>query len=269
MSFNQHMAEFGGLPVVDFLSQDTTEEDDLPKLNGPIGFDHHTKATAAAKTDPGAYAWRLRVVSFEPEEEFAPYFTRFLAEVDTAPITALVLGITASSETEPCYLEARDLLIEHRDRFPNLRSLFLGDVVFEECEVSWLSQTDLGPLLTAFPGLVELGSRGTGEGYRNPKLPVPSDTALHLRLPEHRSLQRLIVQGGGLPALVCRELDAARLPSLEHLELWLGVDEYGGDSSPPTSPEPSPQRPSPACAPSACATPSTPTTGWPPWPRPP
>ncbi len=182
--------------------------------------------------DPGAYAWRLRVVSMAPEERFAPYFDRFLASVDTEPITALVVGITECSAEEPGFWKARDLLVEHRDRFPNLRSLFFGDVVSEECEVSWLGQTGLGPLLGAFPHLTELASRGTGDHHSRPDRPVPSETVLHLLLPEHRALRSLTVQGGGLPGRVCRELDTARLPTLEHLELWLGAAEFGGDSVP-------------------------------------
>lgn len=231
MPFMQNLAEFGGLPVAEFLATDM-DGVEAPGFSDPPRFAEHERRQEAAKVDPGAYAWRLRVVSFEPEEEFGPYFDRFLSEVDTEPITALVIGITESMDTEPGYREARDLLVEHRDRFPNLRSLFLGDVVGEECEVSWMGQTDLGPLLGAFPDLTELAARGTGDHPSQPGLPVPGETALHLLLPEHPALRSLTVQGGGLPGLVCRELDATRLPALEHLELWLGVAEYGGDSNP-------------------------------------
>jgi hypothetical protein len=227
----QNLAEFGGLPVVDFLALDM-DGFEFPGVSDPSQLAGHVEQQEAAKSDPGAYAWRLRIVSFDPQEQFTPYFDRFLTAVDTEPITALVIGITECSSEEPGFWEARDLLVEHRDRFPNLRSLFLGDVVGEECEVSWMSQTDLGPLLGAFPDLTELAARGTGDHHSRPDRPVPSETALHLLLPEHRALRSLTVQGGGLPGLVCRELDTTRLPALEHLELWLGAAEYGGDSIP-------------------------------------
>lgn len=217
MAFSEHLPEFGGLPVVDFPSPGVA-----PVLAGQD----------LAQVRTAEHAWRLRVAARGMNEEFGPYFARFLDEADTESIRALVIGNTDPSDEKPCYREARDLLVEHRDRFPNLRSLFPGDVTFEECEVSWMGQTALGPLLEAFPDLTELASRGVGEHPNFADGPVPHDTALHLLLPEHHSLRRLVVQSGGLPGRVCRELDTAHLRSLEHLELWLGRKHYKGDSVP-------------------------------------
>src|SRR5262249_57801527 len=44
-------------------------------------------------------------------------------------------------------------------------------------------------------------------------------------------LKSLIIQSGGLGANVVREVAAADLPELEHLELWLGEENYGGDAT--------------------------------------
>lgn len=39
------------------------------------------------------------------------------------------------------------------------------------------------------------------------------------------------METGGLPAEVVRGIAGSDLPALENLELWLGTDEYGGDST--------------------------------------
>jgi hypothetical protein len=44
-------------------------------------------------------------------------------------------------------------------------------------------------------------------------------------------LTSLILQSGGLPVDVVREVCSAHLPNLEHLELWLGSDNYGGNAT--------------------------------------
>src|SRR5207249_2377581 len=47
----------------------------------------------------------------------------------------------------------------------------------------------------------------------------------------HPRLKSLILQSGGLPGSVVRAVAAAELPELEHLELWLGEDQYGGSAT--------------------------------------
>src|SRR5262249_2977768 len=48
---------------------------------------------------------------------------------------------------------------------------------------------------------------------------------------QHDHLKELVVQAGGLPPSVIHEVGAAKLPNLEHLELWLGEPNYGGDAT--------------------------------------
>jgi hypothetical protein len=38
-----------------------------------------------------------------------------------------------------------------------------------------------------------------------------------------------VIETGGLPAVVVRQVAAAELPELTHLELWLGDSNYGAD----------------------------------------
>jgi len=77
--------------------------------------------------------------------------------------------------------------------FQRLTAIFLGDITFEEQEISWIQQTDVSLLLAAYPRLEELRVRG--------------GTALALERPDHATLRKLVIEAGGtlvmdLPELV-------------------------------------------------------------------
>ncbi|OMF34691.1 hypothetical protein BK133_11820 [Paenibacillus sp. FSL H8-0548] len=108
-----------------------------------------------------------------------------------------------------------DTLISHKDSFPSLKKLFIGDMTFEECEVSWINQTNLAPLLAAFPNLQSLSIKGSQD--------------LSLQPLVHEKLEELVVICGGLPKSVLEEITSASLPELKRLELYLGVEDYGFD----------------------------------------
>ena len=108
-------------------------------------------------------------------------------------------------------------LIASASKLTSLRGLFVGDIVQEESEISWLHQSDYGPLLHALPQLEELMVRG-GNGLRFTKL-------------KHAGLRTLTVQSGGLSSQTVCDVVSADLPALRTLTLWLGVDEYGGNST--------------------------------------
>lgn len=110
-----------------------------------------------------------------------------------------------------------EALVGARDRLPNLTALFFGDIRQEESEISWIQQADVSPLFKAYPKLEVFGVRGN-EG-------------LTLGALKHDCLKELAIETGGLSGDVVREVAAADLPQLEHLELWLGTDNYGGDAT--------------------------------------
>ncbi|MCP4153668.1 MAG: hypothetical protein GY757_38420, partial [bacterium] len=99
--------------------------------------------------------------------------------------------------------------------FPNLKSVYIGDMNYEECEISWIQQSDMTPLLEAYPGLEELRIKGS-EGLQFSKL-------------NHGALKSIIIECGGLGKDVLKTIAGATLPALEHLELYLGVEHYGFD----------------------------------------
>ncbi|MFE4831672.1 STM4015 family protein [Streptomyces sp. NPDC056672] len=190
MTISGHLQELHGLPAFDFPAADAKAE--LPA--------------------PGSVAWRISVDSYEAEEQWEAAFARFTEAVDTTRVGALIVGSWSDayeSGPEPV-IEA---LVAARDRLPALRALFLADIVGEECEISWINQGLVTPLLDAFPELVEFGVRG-GQELRFPAV-------------RHERLRSLTIETGGLNADVVRGVGASELPALEHLDLWLGVSEYG------------------------------------------
>lgn len=108
-------------------------------------------------------------------------------------------------------------MISNKDSFPQLRNLFIGDMGFEDCEVSWIVQTDLTPVLKAFPKLQSFTIKGS--------------TGLTLPDLRHNALEELVIICGGLPQEVIQQIRDAHLPELKKLELYLGVDQYGFDGS--------------------------------------
>ncbi|MFC9089866.1 STM4015 family protein [Nocardiopsis dassonvillei] len=207
------LTEFAGLPVVEFPSSGTWEER-LERI----------RERGGDPRDPAATAWRLRTSEHlrrPPEDKGTDYLARFLSEVDSERVTALVIGEWGYASDGGLY-QAANLLVEHADALPNLRSVFFGDITFDECELSWISQPDLAPLVAAFPRLEELTVKGA-DGMEG---------QLGLHVPSHEALRSLTLESGGLPARVVREVASSGLPALEHLELWLGVWDYGGDTYP-------------------------------------
>lgn len=168
-----------------------------------------------AEPAPGArVAWAVR--TGYDGEPFSEVFDRFLKTVDTTAITHLVFGYWGAGY-ETSSAEPLRLLVAAAPRLPALKAVFFGDIVMEEDEISWITQCDITPLLRAYPGLERLDVRG-GNGL---ELSPLSSTALKV----------LRFESGGLPAAVVRAIGASDLPNLQALELWLGVQDYGGDAT--------------------------------------
>ncbi|MER5839990.1 STM4015 family protein [Streptomyces prasinus] len=190
-----HLTQFYGLPVLTF-----------PQASSP----------APLPDDPASVAWRMESNFYTGNEALNDYWDRFTGTVPLEKVRALVFGATWYDE-DGVPDEVIDMLVESSPRLTALEALFLGDVHFEECEISWMGQSDLAPLLEAYPRLRELGVRG-GKGLGFPVV-------------RHEGLRTLRFETGGLPARVTRNVAASDLPSLEYLELWLGDEYYGCDTT--------------------------------------
>lgn len=190
------LTTFHGLPVFSFAYGD-------PAQLEPGGVPE----------DIEAWAWHVGADDFEGAdgEEIWPLF---LDAVDTTRVKALALAAWYSDEAGTGWEEYTAALLAAADRFPNLEALFVGDVSSEMSEVSWIEQADPGPLLAAFPDLVEFGMRGASSLQMQPLV--------------HDRLRELTLQTGGLPPAVVRAVGASKLPALTGLDLYLGTSAYEG-----------------------------------------
>ena len=108
-----------------------------------------------------------------------------------------------------------DMFIENADKFSHIESLFLGDMDSESCEVSWIVQGDYSKLWAALPNLKSLTIKG--------------NTDLELGDINHQNLQSFEIICGGLGSGEIESIAKAKLPNLQSLKLYLGVEDYGFD----------------------------------------
>lgn len=151
---------------------------------------------------------------YESKESQQELLNDFLGKVDPATLEALLIGAwsEAQDDSPRGYLDA---LIARRAELPALKALFIGDMTYEDCEISWIIQTGYNDLLDAFPELHVLRVRGS--------------TQLQLKPFTHNVLQSLSIETGGLPSEIVKAIAASDLPALNYLELWLGDENYGFD----------------------------------------
>lgn len=164
--------------------------------------------------DPAQSVTRLSVNPYDDDLAFDEYFAKFMeAAAEHLPhMDSLIIGVWGESYEVNSSLPI-GLLCQQSERFPALRSLFIGDMELEECEVSWIQQSDISPLYSAFPKLEYLKIRG-GEH-------------LSLGTVMHNRLQKIVIETGGINSEVLEQARLANIPELTHLELWLGDDNYG------------------------------------------
>ncbi|MFE6051292.1 STM4015 family protein [Kitasatospora sp. NPDC056446] len=210
MTVNDHIEQFHGLPVFDFVGA-------LEEAGGQDG------PAALGLPDAAAAAWRINL-DYDSESTFAERWQQFLDTVDTERVTAVVIGQWAPDEPDS-FREPMEAVVAAAGRLPALRALFVGDITFEQCEISWIQQCDITPLLTAFPQLTELVVRGASEDWDD------KGGGLALKPLRHEALKALRFEAGGLPGSVVRSVAGCDFPALERLELWLGVENYGGTST--------------------------------------
>jgi hypothetical protein len=168
-------------------------------------------------SDPVGTAYVLRVEWDEINVDITKNLELLLQDPQANQLEALVIGPWTQEMYECSSSIVVNALVAAKDQLTSLKAVFLGDITEYESEISWINQSDMSPLLAAYPNLEVLQVRG-GEGL--------AFNSLH-----HEQLKTLIVETGGLSRNTIAQIFAGNLPALEHLELWLGSDYYGGDSS--------------------------------------
>lgn len=139
-----------------------------------------------------------------------------LADKDFPDLTELVIGCWGNPWEESCQ-EVINGIVANAGSFSHIEKLFLGDMDFEECEVSWIMQGNYSALWAAMPQLKELTVKGS--------------TDLELGEICHENLESLTIICGGLSKSVMKSIQNASLPNLKKLLLYIGIEDYGFDGN--------------------------------------
>lgn len=139
-----------------------------------------------------------------------------LADPDFLSLTELIVGDWGNAWEDSCQ-PILDGIVAHAGQFSHIQSLFIGDMDFEECEVSWIMQGNFSGLWAALPNLRSLTVKGSMDL-------VLGDIC-------HEGLEELAIICGGLGSDVIRSVQNAKLPNLKKLLLYIGIDDYGFDGN--------------------------------------
>jgi hypothetical protein len=183
----EHKTDFAGFPVLDWQPGQSLPDKALPRL----------------------------ILDYDSDGKWSDLLAELLQMPGADQLIGLVVGNWQGSEFGISSEPVVEALVVAGERLPDLKVLFIGDITYEENELSWIEQGDISPLFAAFPNLEWLGVRG-GNG-------------LVLGMPRHEKLKGLVIETGGMPGAVFQSVVRAQLPQLEHLELWLGEENYGAE----------------------------------------
>lgn len=172
------------------------------------------------ETEKRSGKYRKVYLTYDEQDDEGVDLVKKLEKLVTSGDSKEISFLSIGAWAEPWDIGCDDVvayLADHKDDFPKVTGLFIGDMTFEECEISWIILCDLAPLLAAYPNLEEFYIRGS--------------SSLELRGLNHANLKKLVIECGGLPKKVLDQIASAKLPNLEHLELYLGDDYYGFDGA--------------------------------------
>ncbi|MEH1940445.1 MAG: STM4015 family protein [Nostoc sp.] len=166
--------------------------------------------------EPVNNAYAIRCEHDDEEEEDLPTkFNRLIQKPNAEKLEALIFGLWGEAYGRDSS-SIVEVLVDAKQGLNNLKAVFIGDIAPDECEISWIRQSDISPILKAYPKLEILQVRG-GDGLQfSPPI-------------RHNHLKALIVETGGLSRDTVAQICQMNLPALEHLELWFGSEDYGGN----------------------------------------
>lgn len=179
------------------------------KLTQWMGFPVKNWKPADGQPD---YANTIYRLAYDWDEEISHDVSlpQFLTGDGVEETLGLCLG--TNDESADSFGDSVVKLVDNKDSLPKLRALFLGEMEQEDSEISWIEQGDITTVINAFPLLEDLRVRGGSITWAGS---------------EHSHLKKLVVETGGLPAEALAGILSSKFPELEHLEIWLGTDEYG------------------------------------------
>jgi len=192
MTIYQNIAEFAGKNVVEY-QKDSSFDPETQAVRVSVGYD---------EAEDGVTLLSL--------------MTELSTNSQASDITHLIIGTWEEAfETTP--KETVTFLTENPELFPALSCVFFGEMTSEENEMSWIYQVDYQDFLKSYPKLEHFQARGG------------NDLKLSGMKSEH--LKTLIIETGGMDESILQNIIESELPNLEHLELWLGEDDYGWSGS--------------------------------------
>jgi len=138
---------------------------------------------------------------------------QILDDPDLPEIDSIIIGVWDEEIWDSNPNAILEMIVNNKEQFMHVKSLFVGDMTYEENEISWIKQGDYEELLKALPNLQSLKIKGADE--------------LQLGKINHVNLEELEIMCGGLPGSVVADIKSAELPSLKKLVLYAGVEDYG------------------------------------------
>lgn len=195
MAIGYHLAEFNGKPVEQY--------------DPAVGIE-----------TPESVCYRVGLTYDQYDVEGASIINAldsFAAHPNVSKVTELVIGLWTFEPYEEGPGEVLAKIVEIAPKMPNLTALMFGDITYEESEISWIENGNVAPIVHAFPKLLEFRVRG-GNNLSLDKL-------------AHDTLEKLVIEAGGLAATTINDAVRAKCPELKHFEIWLGVEDYGFDGS--------------------------------------
>ena len=188
-----------------------------PYVHGNLaGFKVKKYAPKAKLADLNSTAYKFQL-DYDDDAKYVDLLAQYTDSPGAAETQAIVLGAWEDCSGGTNSEAIVEFLVSSSAKLPKLRAIYFGDIEQEECEISWINQSDMSPLFLAYPKLQHFIVRG--------------GTELTLGSIKHKALKSLVVETGGLPAGVIRDIGTSDLPELEYLELWLGSANYGGDAT--------------------------------------
>lgn len=157
--------------------------------------------------------YRLRV-DYDDDNDLMYKLDAWANDPKVGDVTSLIIGMWYPDVAEDSD-QFVSKLIEIAPKMPNLTGLVWGDIDYEESEISWIENTDMGNLMMAFPKLEYFKVRGgNGLGFTGLK---------------HDKLKKFKIETGGLGSDAIADIINAELPNLEVLNIWFGSEYYGFD----------------------------------------
>ncbi len=155
----------------------------------------------------------------ENERTAATLFNEIINDKELQDFATVIIGcwgIVGTEDVQPIIDGIVDSeIVKKQGKFSHIKNLFIGDIGRDDGEPSWIIQGDYSKFWKAVPALEMFGIKGSNE--------------LKLGNIEHENLREFDIISAGLVKDVIGSIGNAKLPLLERLTLYIGVEDSGFD----------------------------------------